>query len=145
MDWKKTKKNRGFVILFAVTLASIILAVALGVADIALNEVKFSTSAKDTGDAFYAADTATEYVLYNDKPTINAYPTPSAGTTQTWPIIISNLGSAGLNCAIVTITKDNTNAPNVRTSIVADGFNIGDASCASSNPNRVEREIDTNY
>ena len=48
---KKIKKNRGFVILFAVTLSSILLAIALGVANIALKEIRFGTSAKDTNEA----------------------------------------------------------------------------------------------
>src|SRR3989338_10209048 len=57
----------GFVILFAVMISSIILAIALGVANIALKEIKFSASVKDTNEAFFAADTGLECVLFNDK------------------------------------------------------------------------------
>ena len=66
--FNQIKNNRGFVILFAVTLASILLTISLGVSNIALREIKFSTSAKDTNDAFFAADTGTECALFNDKP-----------------------------------------------------------------------------
>ena len=66
---KKTKKNkeRGFVILFAVTLSSIILSIALGVANIALKEASFSTSARSTNNAFLAADTGAECALFHDR------------------------------------------------------------------------------
>ena len=53
----KIKKNKGFVLIFAVTLAAILLSIALGISQIALKEIKFGTSAKDTNDAFFAADT----------------------------------------------------------------------------------------
>ena len=38
--------SAGFVILFAVSIASIVLAIALGIANIAYKEIKFTTSAK---------------------------------------------------------------------------------------------------
>ena len=79
---QKNTKNRGFVILFAVTISSILLALAIGVANIALKEVKFNTSAKDTNNAFFAADTAIEYALFQDKPPSSAY-VPAEGTSQT--------------------------------------------------------------
>ena len=138
------KNNKGFVILFAVTLASILLAIALGVANIALKELKFGTSARDTNDAFFAADTGIEYVLFNDKYPTSAY-VPGSGTTQTWNIIVSGLGSLGSSCAKVSITKNNTVQPFTTTNIISKGYNIGDASCNSSNPDRIERELKTNY
>ncbi len=57
-------KQNGFVLLFAVILSSIILAVALGVSNITLKQLTFSTSAKSTNDAFYAADAGVECALY---------------------------------------------------------------------------------
>src|SRR3989344_9100858 len=64
----------GFVILFAVTLSSILLSVALGVANVALREVGFSTSARDSSDAFLAADTGAECALFYDKLSSSSFP-----------------------------------------------------------------------
>lgn len=159
----KIKNKPGFVILFAVTLSSIMLAIGLGVADIALKEIKFDTSAKDTNDAFFAADTGIECALMNDKP-VNGNPSTTfatsggTGTLQclggainltgafpVWKFVIPHLGNPN-NCAIVTVSKDNTSKPPfVLTSMVSKGYNIGDASCNSTNPNRIERELDINY
>ncbi len=145
MTIKKIKKNSGFVILFAVTLSAIVLAIALGVASVALKEVKFGTSARATNDAFFAADTGIEYVLFKDKdPTF--YPMPAVGLQQTFnpPTTLTGLGSSGASCAIVTITKDDTTPPGT-TTIISKGYNIGDVACSSTNPNRIEREIDVSY
>src|SRR3989338_6549604 len=67
MNLKKSKKNKGFVLLFAVTLSSILLAIALGVSNVAFRELRFSTNARSTNDAFFAADTGIECALNYDK------------------------------------------------------------------------------
>ncbi|TSC77702.1 MAG: hypothetical protein G01um101424_325 [Parcubacteria group bacterium Gr01-1014_24] len=141
----KIKRNKGFVILFAFTLSSILLAIALGVANIALKEVKFGTSAKDTNNAFLAADTGIEYALFNDKPPASSF-VPSPGTKQSWNFVVSGLGGAGASCATVNVEKDNTNPPATTTAIVSKGYNIGDPmTCLSSNPDRIERELKISY
>ena len=138
-NFKKIKKDKGFVILFVVTLSSILLAIALGAANIALKEIKFGTSAKDTNNAFFAADTGAELALFNDK-TPNFYP---IGTTN---FVVSGLGGGGLSCAKVSVLKDDTtNPPSIITTVVSKGYNIGDAACLSSNPDRIEREIIVSY
>jgi len=53
---KKFQYKKGFVVLFAVMLSSIILAITIGIANISIREIKFSTGAKDTNNAFFAAD-----------------------------------------------------------------------------------------
>ncbi len=133
----------GFVILFAVTISSIILAIALGVADIAFKEINFSTSAKETNDAFFAADAGTEFVLFKDKTSTN-YPMPDAGSSYWTETIPSINGVSGGSCAIVTITKDNTTT-NPITTIISKGYNVGDNLCTSNNQNRVEREVKVSY
>lgn len=134
-NFQKIKKNsRGFVILFAVTLSSILLAMALGVADIALKEVKFSTNARDTNDAFFAADSGIESVLFADKP-------PASLTSGTFYVF--GLGSTGTSCAIISVVKT---APPVRTTIVSKGYSIGESpTCSSTNQNRIERELRVTY
>ncbi len=142
--FKKTKETRrGFVILLAVTLTGIILSIALGAASIALKEMKFSTSARDTNDAFFAADTGIEYVLMNDKQPTSIYPAPGSEDE-----IITGLGSLGMSCAKVNITKEEvvvTGVTYISTTVISKGYNVGDASCDSTNPNRIEREIRATY
>ena len=65
----KIKKNIGFVLLFAVTLAAIILSITLGITNIAYNEVRFSSNARDTNDAFFAADSGLECASLYDVDT----------------------------------------------------------------------------
>lgn len=156
---KKIQKNKGFVILFAVTLSVILLSIALGVANIALREIKFGTSAKDTNEAFFAADTGAECALINDKSTANVFVDgPSIGTPKEcnssplvitsptslfWTLTVSGLGSAGQACAKVTVDKTIAG----KTSVIAKGYNNGgDApGICIKGLNTVERELDVNY
>ena len=154
MKVKNLQKKKGFVILFAVTISAILLAIALGVANIAVKEVKFTTNARDTNDAFFAADTGAECALFNDKFTVNSFP-QSGGPTSiqcagltinfttglpSWNFIISGLGS-GQSCAKVNIVK--TFSPNT-TNIISKGYNDGGALCVQGS-NSVERQIEVNY
>lgn len=145
MILQKIKRNRAFVILFAVTLSAILLAIALGVANIALKEVKFSTSAKDTNEAFFAADTGTESALFQDKNGDICSPAPCSSP----PITITGLGNTEKGCANVSITKSEdttTIPPSIRTTIISKGYNLGSDSGICSPPqNSIEREILTTY
>ncbi len=157
---KHFQKNRGFVILFAVTLSGILLAITLGVSNIAFKELSFGTSARDTNNAFFAADSGIECALVYDKstPANNAFtgsasmnctgvPVTLTGSAPDWRFVLNNLGSNSQSCAIVTINKDTvTNAPYTITTVISKGYNIGDAgTCASTSLNRVEREIKLTY
>ncbi|OGI59396.1 hypothetical protein A3C60_02455 [Candidatus Nomurabacteria bacterium RIFCSPHIGHO2_02_FULL_37_45] len=160
-DFQKIKKNNGFVILFAVMLSSIILAISLGIANIALKEIKFGTNARDTNNAFFAADTGIECALFSDRPPssfpvagpataltcASSIPTYSSGTnTGLYSFVVTGLGNNGTSCAKVSVFKDgDSNPPYVSTEIISKGYNIGDATCSSSNPDRIEREILTTY
>lgn len=154
---KNTKiKNQGFVILFAVTLSAIILSIALGVANIAFKEIKFSTSGRDTDDAFFAADTGAECALYYDKSTQNKFPVGGPApanidcantsisvtydtATGIYNFTIINLGNSGDGCAKVTVKKTA-----LSTKIISNGNNNGGGSCIKA-LNTVERQIELNY
>ena len=138
------QNNKGFVLLFAVSFSSIVLSIALGITNIAFREVKFGTNARDTNNAFFAADTGIESVLFSDKDP-NTFPMPVNGEKKFNPPPIIGLGSTGLSCAIVSITKDNTNPFKPTTTIISKGYNVGDGSCSSTNPDRIEREIKVTY
>ena len=134
---KRKLSGSGFVLLFAVTISAILLTIALGVANIALKEVKFGTSARDTNDAFFAADTGIEYTLFKDKIT-GFYP-----LNVVTPVIIPQLGTLGQGCAMVTVDKTVSSV----TTFISKGYNVASADglCTSANPNSIERELKTTY
>ncbi len=68
----REEKNKGFVVLFTVLIASVVLAMALGMANIALKQIVLTASATDANKSFYAADAGIECALYHD---IKATPT----------------------------------------------------------------------
>lgn len=155
MNLKYFKNKKGFVILFALMLSSIILAISLGVSNIALKEIAFSTSAQGTNDAFFAADTGAECALYHDRTDVNAFPISGTvgavscssnesgsgnGTNASYSFTTTGLGGGGQSCAKITIVKE----PG-KTVITSKGYNIGDSSCNSTNQNRVERELEITY
>ncbi len=160
-------KKMGFIILFAVTLSAILLSIALGVANIAFKETSFSTSARDSNDAFLAADTGAECALFYDRSSSNTFPVGgpgalaitcasatannvpvtfvSSGAISSYTFSITGLGSTGNSCAKVEVKKDTTNDPDrAEVTIISSGYNMAD-SCTSSNPlsnlHRVEREL----
>lgn len=149
----KLQRSRGFVLLFVVVISSIILAITLSIANISFKEIKFSTSAKDTNEAFFAADTGAECALFNDKTTGNSFVQSGgsgvvsclggnialSGAYPTWSFILSGLGSGGQGCAKVTVDKSVS-----PTAIISKGYNNGGASCVS-NSNTVERQLELSY
>lgn len=161
METKKIQKNKGFVILFAIVMVSIILSVTFGVSNIALKELNFSTSAKETNDAFYAADIGAECAFMNDKFTSNSFletggsgfvnclgslvPLTQSGVSPlvSWGFTLTGLGANSQNCAKVTVTK-NSNTNPITTNIDSKGYNMGDSNC-NLNTNRVERNILATY
>ena len=162
----------GFVVLFAVVLSSIVLSVALGVANIASKELIFTTSAKNSNEAFYAADTGAECALYYDQTSVvtadsNAFafgqPTSdvitecggtavnlnSGGGTKAdpWVFYLFPLGSSGKACAEVSLWKDDSVTPTV-TTINSKGYNVYNPTsdtCGFSGFSRVERHIELTY
>ncbi|MCA9352583.1 hypothetical protein KC901_00160 [Patescibacteria group bacterium] len=60
------QKNKGFVILFAVLVSSLILLISAGIFNIVQKEVVLSSYARESQRAFYAADSALECALYAD-------------------------------------------------------------------------------
>jgi hypothetical protein len=147
--------RRGFVLLFAVTISAILLTIAIGVTNITLKEIKFNTNARDTNDAFFAADMGIECALMNDKSGSTIFVTSPSGnmscignanvqvtkdaSLSIWSFIISGLGSGGQGCAKVTVDK--RAYPVVVTS---SGYNNGGATCIPGS-NTVERQIESRY
>ncbi len=169
MEYKNLQNNRrsvpyvpprggrsGFVILFAVTLAALLLSIAVGVINIAFREIKFSTNARGTNDAFFAADTGIECALFNDKLSsrvfvangsekvecLNSSFEPEQSPASFWSFNIAGLGGEGKACAKITVDKTN----NPRTKIISKGYDVG-SSGGNCNPteNSIERQLEVNY
>ena len=169
--FKIINKKSGFVILFSMVISSIVFSVALGIATIAYREATFNTLSKNTGEAFYAADTGAECALYYDNAstvisTGNVFafgqPTSSVATVcastavnlnngsgtepDPWVFHIYPLGATGKACAVVSLWRDNSTP--VVTTIDSRGYNVYDKSssnCSFSGTNRVERHIELTY
>ena len=63
---KNKQRNKGFVILVAVLVSSMLISIGTFIAVMALKELQLSSSSKDSQKAFYAADSALECALYHD-------------------------------------------------------------------------------
>ena len=72
--FKNASRAGGYAILFVVLLVSIILAMTIGIANIALKEATFTATAKDSHVSFFAADSAGECAVYNLGPHVRAIP-----------------------------------------------------------------------
>ncbi|MFA6585792.1 MAG: hypothetical protein WCS86_01370 [Candidatus Paceibacterota bacterium] len=159
MNIKNKKKNNkdGFALLYAIMISSILLAIGLGVGNIAFKEIKFSTSAKDTNDAFFAADTGAECALYYDKldqsknaftgsvmmDCVNRPIIPIESSPSVWTFTIMGLGSEEKGCTKVIVDKVNV-TPSLTTKITSRGYNNAGANCIPT-LNSVERLLEVNY
>ena len=147
-----TTSPRGFTLLIAVILSSVLVAVGLALVDIAYKHVILSSTARNYQVAFYNADSALECGLYADQQ-FNAFSATVATTSircnsQTVAVTASTVGAVrtstmtipctptGSN-ARVTITKNTSGA----TGIYATGY----SSCATTDQRRVERGLKVTY
>lgn len=149
-----SRHHRGFALLIALVLTSVILALGMALIDIAYKQVVLASSAKNSQYAFYNADSALECALYYDQKqgaffynstwngtvtcsnlAVNMNPpnqTPSARTT-TFSIPCASGGTS----ADVTIIKDPSNNTNI--------FATGYSSCSANDPTRIERGLKAKY
>ena|SRR5258706_8978002 len=146
---KKQKLKSGFVALFAVLVASILLAMALGIANISYKEQLLSINTKYSQYSFTAADTGLECALYWDinlhiwdgnlspNPQI-AYPLNQCGDAQpdvapptipTYKLPVTAMINATVvnGCAIFSVNKqydqDGDGVPD-STKIDSHGYNL---------------------
>jgi Tfp pilus assembly protein PilX len=166
------KSEKGFALLFAVLVSSVLLSIGISIFNITLKEIVLSSSGRESQFAFYAADTGAECALYWDFKGTDIFATSSASRTPnpvnpdcvgqainitpssqtsnsaetTFNITIPNtdyLGNPFPNCAIVTVTKEDTVSSGiVFTTIYSRGYNTD---CSSTDTNRVERALRATY
>ncbi len=154
--------EKGFAMLFAVLVSSIILAIGLSIFNLTIKELTLSSSGRESQVAFYAADTGAECALYwNFQSAVSIFRPPSASSTTPSPntqdCIGTQLGglsgtisgatttyvftlpmAIGTGCARVTVKKGDTASGIVNTVIDSRGYNIN---CDSDDDDKVERGI----
>ncbi len=168
---KKTiQNNRGYTLLFAVLVSSIVLSVGISILTISKKEFLLSSSARESISAFYAADSGLECALYHSdntsvfSTTTNSTVNLSLGCMGVNPIVANVVsGSDTYNftfdlktqnvdsnaCAVVKVSVEDLLNGYVKTTILSKGYNLGwDDSikkCNSPSPRRVERAIEYTY
>lgn len=167
MKTNQTKeRKKGFVILIAVLVSTLVISIGAFIASIAIKELALSSSGRESQIAFYAADSALECALYQDLrefafaatstasgPT-SVYcnganwgidlQTGDANESQTYfdvSFIIDGRTEDTSPYARVKVDKQNIGTINDKTIIEAQGYNIKDPTV----PNRVERALQVTY
>ncbi|HNW71551.1 MAG TPA: pilus assembly PilX N-terminal domain-containing protein [Candidatus Paceibacterota bacterium] len=154
--FKKNKQSKGIALVFAIIISVILFSIAAGVLNISMRELNFSTSAKDSDNSFYAADSGIECVLFNDKIGSVSFSESSPGVIDcfgetivvngSYPVFdftVNYLGPNNKSCAKVTVAKDTIT---YGTKVVSKGYNLGgDNDCYQTGLNSTERVIEVNY
>jgi Tfp pilus assembly protein PilX len=163
--------KKGFTLLFAVLISSLLLSIGIAILDLTLKEFLLSSAGRESQLAFYAADDAMECALYWDHNTAggsgSSFATSSESTVnpsfacngQTITPPAATYPSAGVAitvmhvpysgnvvdpCANVVVTKTTTvvgGFPTTATIIDSRGYDT----CDSTNPQQTERGIQSNY
>lgn len=146
--------NRGFTLLLAALISSIVVALGVSIFRLAQKEIILSSIGRDSQFAFYAADSGSECALYWDlrhawfTPTIPATGATCDGETLSasgrsaiLPYTVSFQYEPNDLCAQVSVTKS---AAHPRTLIHADGYSVGCASITTS-PRALQRSIEIRY
>ncbi len=150
--------SRGFTLLIAVLMGSILLAIGYAIYNILAKEIILSSSGRESQFAFYASDSGVECALYWDSKQ-NAFSTSSAQTTlscggSSVPLVRTYdagtgiytttfsfpIGTGGIEAPCASVTVKRLYTP-TRTTIESSGYNT----CDTENPQRLERAIRVSY
>ena len=168
------KNTKGFAMLFAVLVSSVLLAVGLSIFNLTVKELSLSASGRESQFAFFAADTGAECALYWDIKGSQVFATSSAsviyrtpvptnpdcvdaqsGSTQTVDIYHDVSATSDGATTQFDLTIPNGSTPYCVTVVVKKEVsnNIvkttidsrGYNTCSTSDPNRVERALKITY
>lgn len=155
--------QRGFTLLIAVLIGSLMLSIGFAIFNIAFKEVILASSAKESQVAFFAADAGLECALYHDQqiPAGGAFRRGGSGpegsiecANTTLPVNSSGTASkdgeladtrtfswdfSGRGCVDVVVYKFRNVG---RTDIEARGYNV---ECDSDDPRKTERGLRIQY
>ncbi len=153
-------QNRGFTLLLAALVSSIVLALGAAIYSLAVKELELSSLGRDSQYAFFAADTGAECALYWDirydyfatsAPAAVIAPDPrcatqsftASGRASSYPYTMSFQFEPNGYCTSVSVTKSQS-AGVVSTTIHADGYS---ASCTNytTNSRTLQRSVELHY
>lgn len=157
--YRHGRRQRGFTLLLAALISSVVLTLAGSIFTIAQKQIMLSSLGRDSQFAFYAADTGAECALYWDvrfgafsttsgevTPECDGKPLNAEGVAVTPPYTVTfqldffSDASAGY-CADVTIRK---NTSNPFTVIHSDGYSVPCAQLETSG-RALQRSIELRY
>lgn len=85
-QFKLSEAQRGSIIVFTVLMLSAILAISLTLTSIFIPKIRSITEAADSIGAIYAADSAMEWCLYNNRGNAPSLPQPIMSNSATYQI-----------------------------------------------------------
>lgn len=159
MKYKKRTQERGFTLLLAALISSVVLTLAGSIFTIAQKQVMLSSLGRDSQFAFYAADTGAECALYWDvrfaafstsspdvTPICDGQTLSPTGQEEAPPYAVTFqidlfTDESGGYCTDVTVEK---NTSNPFTVIHADGYSVPCASVETS-PRSLQRSVELRY
>lgn len=122
------KKNKGFTIFFATLVASLALAIGLGIYDVVVRQLSLSTTVSQSQYAIYAADSGAECALYWDaKYNGSSSAFPGSATPTSRKVVF--LGAAVGSLQSWTVPSDWNNSNNT-IEVIGGGGGGGGGSCA---------------
>ena len=152
--------SRGFTLLLAALVSSIVLALGVSIFEISQKQVTLSSLGRDSQFAFYAADTGAECALYWDvrynyfatstppvSPTCDnralsvAVTSGNPAVAPYYPYTMSFQFTPNGYCTMVSVTK---NSVDPHTVIHADGFST-DCASITTNPRALQRSVELHY
>ncbi|QQG38228.1 MAG: hypothetical protein HYS26_01585 [Candidatus Kaiserbacteria bacterium] len=164
---QSAQRQRGFTLLLAALVASVVLALGAAIFKLAQKEITLSSIGRDSQYAFYAADTGAECALFWDlrygyfatssppgvTPECDAQAIIASGRLATFPYTMTFQFAPSGFCTNVAVekTKDAQNA--IRTVVRADGYNVivpeGNAALCDSMiaaaPRALQRSVELHY
>jgi len=164
MNRKPIHSNRGFTLLLAALVSSIVLALGTSIFVLAQKELTLSSTGRDSQFAFYAADTGAECALYWDvrfgyfgtttpteNPTCDGQSITAAGRPSSYPSC-SQPGnpmtfqfSPNGYCVAVSVSKCvDSSTQALKTVVHSDGFSTNCASVSTS-PSALQRSVELHY
>jgi hypothetical protein len=163
MIFKNLQNNKGYTLLFAVLVSSLVLAVGISILNVSKKEFLLASSARESVTAFYAADTGIECAAFHDDSARDIFSNVNYSNgvnctgnhfnvTVDSSVLGTDLYTFDMNldngtCAIVEVIK--VTYPVVATNIRSSGYNMGwnsaNSKCEIPSPRRVERVLYYSY
>ncbi|MDP2593587.1 MAG: pilus assembly PilX N-terminal domain-containing protein [bacterium] len=165
---KHSGKNKGFTLLFAVLVGSLMLSIGIAILNISLKEMELSVAGRESQFAFYAADTGAECALFWDRgekifatsthtyqPDLSHVTCNGQAFTSGWTVapktdtyakteftVYVDPSDKTKGCAVVQVEKDDSNNDGLSATVIrAKGRN----NCETGGKTKIERGIKVTY